>query len=211
MKIQPYVQKLNSSNEFKQFIGKNKDAYLIAGFFVLDFESGSNIHQIDYYVPSQKKVAAFTLDQNVDMKMLDMLTEETPKKLDIKTSIDLDALKGIIEDEMKNRNMTEQILKIIAVIQSIKGDKIWSVNCVLSGMEILKAHIEDKSKSVLKMEKSSVMDYLKKMPMAQLPKKKVSKGDLDNQLNQLDKLKDALKKQKEEMSQQSAESDAEGD
>jgi len=200
MKIQPYVEKLNASEEYKKFQGKYKDAFLVAGFFVLDFETGNNLHQIDYYIPSQKKVAAFTLDDKVVVQVLDTMNEKVPEKLDIKTNIDLDALKGILEDEMKNRNITEDIKKIIAVIQTIEGKKIWVLNCVLSGMEILKAHVEDESQTVLKMEKASVMDYMKKMPgagaMQQQPKEP-SPGDIDKQLEQLDKLKEVLKKEKE--------------
>jgi len=168
MKIQPYVQKLNNSQEYKEFKDKYSDAFLVAGFFVLDFEQGQNIHQIDFYIPSKKKFAAFTLDEGVNMQILDAAMDKVPEKLDMKTNIDLDALHGILEDEMKNRNMTEEIKKIIAVIQNIKGKKVWNVNCVLSGMEILKAHVEDESETVLKMEKTSFMEIMKKVPMEQM-------------------------------------------
>jgi len=203
MKIQPYVEKLNGSEEYKKFQEKYKDAFLVAGFFVLDFETGQNLHQIDYYLPSEKKVAAFTLDDKVILQILDTMNEKVPEKLDIKTNIDLDALKGILEDEMKNRNITEEIKKIIAVIQTIEGKKMWILNCVLSGMEILKAHVDDESQTVLKMEKSSVLDYIKKMPggaaMQQASPKEHSKENIEKQIEQLDKLKEALKKEKEEI------------
>ncbi len=164
MKIAPYVEKLNSSREFRQFQTDNPDSFMVAGFFVLDLEMGQNLHQIDYYIPSKKKFAAFTLDKQVQLQLLGSMSKKAPEKLDIKTKIDLDAIKGILEDEMKNRSMTEEIKKIIAVIQNIDGKKIWNVNCVLSGMEILRAHIEDESKSVLKMEKVSLVDIMKHIP-----------------------------------------------
>lgn len=195
MKIQPYIEKLNASQQFQQFKQEYSDAYLIAGFFVLDFEAGQNIHQIDYYMPKEKKVAAFSLGEQVDMKIMDMITDKTPEKLDIKTKVDLEALKGILEDEMKNRSITEEIKKIIAVLQTVEGDKIWNINCVLSGMEILRAHIEDSSESVLRMERASVMDYIKKLPQQQV-KRKPTKEELDAQLQQLDKLKETLQKER---------------
>lgn len=201
MKIQPYVEKLSTSKEYEEFQKKYNDAFLVAGFFVLDFETGQNIHQIDYYIPSDKKVAAFTLDDKVVLQILDTMTDKIPEKLDIQTKVDLDALKGILEDEMKNRNITEDIRKIIAVIQTIEGRKVWILNCILSGMEVLKAHIDDESETVLMMEKASVLDYIKKMPgtaMAQ-PKQELSKEDIDKQMEQLDKLKEVLKKEKEEI------------
>lgn len=165
MKIKPYIDRLNGSKEYKSFQKKHSDAFMIAGFFILDMETQKNLHQIDYYVPSEKKIAAFTLDGGVTMQMLDMMNNRmVPEKLDMQTNTDLDALHGILEDEMKNRSITDNINKIIAIIQTIDGKKVWNLNCVLSGMGILKAHVDDESQTVLKMEKSSIMDYVKKMP-----------------------------------------------
>jgi hypothetical protein len=105
----------------------------VAGFFVLDYETGVNIHQIDYYVPSRKQVAAFNLDGDVQVRLLDMMSKDkVPQKLEIKTKIDLDAIKGILEDEMKNRSITETIRKCVAVIQMVDGKKLWVLSCVTS-------------------------------------------------------------------------------
>jgi len=219
MKIQPYVNKLESSTQFKDFQQKFNDAFLVAGFFVIDFESGNNLHQIDYYVPSKKKFAAFTLDKGVQIQLMNSLDKKIPNKLDMKTNIDLDSLHGIIEDEMKNRNITQSIKKMIAVIQNLNGKKVWNVNCVLSGMDILKVHVEDSSETILKMEKNSMMDYIKRMPnlnqQAQTQTQaspsqpqvmqKPSKEVLEKQIAQLDKLKEALKQEEVEMEKDNSE------
>lgn len=202
MKLQPYVEKLSASKEYKTFQSKYKDAFIIAGFFVLDLEFGKHIHQIDYYIPSQKKVAAFTLDDKVSVQILETMTSKKPEKLDIKTKIDLDALQGILEDEMKNRNITDSIRKIIAVVQNIDGKKIWNLNCVLTGMEILRAHVEDESKTVLKMERSSIMDYIRKVPVQEMlqEKNKSKKGSAKNEedkIKKLEELQKALEKEKQ--------------
>ena len=215
MKIQPYVNKLESSAQFKDFQQKFNDAFLVAGFFVIDFESGNNLHQIDYYVPSKKKFAAFTLDKGVQVQLMNSMDKKVPNKLDMNTNIDLEALHGIIEDEMKNRNITQSIKKMIAVIQNLNGKKIWNVNCVLSGMDILKVHVEDSSQTILKMEKNSMMDYIKRMPnlnqqvsaqnqQSQTPSQaqvmqKPTKEMIEKQIVQLDKLKDALKQEEVEL------------
>lgn len=170
------MDKLSSAPEYKSFQKENHDAYLVAGFFILDLESGNNIHQVDYYIPSSNKIAAFTLDgPKIILQTLDAMNNNKPLPLDIKTKVDLDALAGILEDEMKNRSITEEIKKIIAIIQNIDGKRIWNISCILSGMGILKAHVEDDSRSVLKMEKSSILDYIKKIPSAEL-KKQMAEG-----------------------------------
>lgn len=205
MKIQPYVQKLQNSEKYKKFIREYSESFVVAGFFILDYETGVNIHQIDYYVPSKRQVAAFNLDGEVDVRLLDMMhKDKKPERLDLKTKIDLDAIKGILEDEMKNRNITETIKKCVAVIQMVDGKKLWVLNCVLSGMEILKAHVDDDSQTVLKMEKSSMLDYIKKMPQipAQQAPPKANKETIQKQIDQLNKLKEQLEKEKDNLEKQ---------
>jgi len=180
MKIQPYVEKLEASKKYKEFKEEHKDSFLVAGFFIIDLETKQNIHQIDYYIPSENKVAAFTLDGEVNLQILNTMGKKVPETLDLKTNVDLDALQGILEDGMKNRNMTEKIKKMIAVIQTMEGKKVWVMNCVL--------------------EKSSILDYVKTMPGRdpnQMQKGEPTKEDLDKEIEQLDKLKDALTKEKE--------------
>jgi hypothetical protein len=133
--------------------------------FVLDFEAGQNMYQMDYFIPGEKKVAAFSFGDDIKMQLLETAgSDKIPEKLDIKTKIDLDALEGILEDEMKNRSISEEIKKIIAVLQMHEGKKIWNLHCVLSGLGILRAHVEDATETILKMEKISMIDIMKHIP-----------------------------------------------
>jgi hypothetical protein len=209
MKLQPYIKRLVASKEYKGFVKKHSDAFAAAGFFVIDFETGSNIHQIDYYIPSEKKIAAFTLDKGVAVQEMTLVNSKVPEKLDVENNIDLDELRGIVQDEMKNRSMTEDIKKMIAVLQTAEGKKIWNVNCVLSGMEILRAHVDDATKTVLKMDKISMMDIMKKMPQMQIaPKGGASIGpksseDVKQQIKKLNILEQAIEKEKENLEKKS--------
>jgi hypothetical protein len=202
MKIKPYVTKLTGSKEFKDFQKEHKDAFMAAGFFVIDFETGKNVHQLDYYIPSQNKIAAFTLDHKIIVQMLTLVNEKMPGRLDSEVSTDLDTLKGILEDEMKNRGITEDIKKIIAILQNIDGKNIWNLNCVLSGMDILKAHVDDKSQTILKMDKSSIYDYIKKVnpkDLMKAPKKPQTKQDTEAEIKKLDALAKEIEKEKADL------------
>lgn len=227
MKIKPYVSRLHASPVFKEFQQKYSDAFLVAGFFVLDFETGKHLHQIDYYVPSKKKFAAFTLDNKIVLQLMNTMDKKRPQALDMQTNIDLDALQGIIQDEMKNRSITQSIKKLIAVVQTVEGKKVWNVNCVLSGMDLLKVHVEDDSETILKMERSSLLDYIKRLPAAAqpaasgtmvAPQQSVGVGSpttqamplqvkpttemIEKKIEQLDKIKDLLKKEEIELEKQ---------
>lgn len=214
MKISPYVEKLSSSEKFKEFSLNYPDNFVAAGFFIIDFESKKNTHQIDYFVPSLKKIAAFSLDDEVSLQMMDLLDKEKqPEKLDISVNVDLDSLQGILEDEMKNRGITQDIKKIIAVLQTVNGKKIWNLSCVLSGMDILRAHIEDISKSVLKMEKVSMFEMMKQHPNSKKnipglnntnnPEKtteeKPTKEELETELKKLENIEEEIKKEEKEL------------
>ncbi|MBI2449890.1 hypothetical protein HYV49_06390 [Candidatus Pacearchaeota archaeon] len=163
MKVLHYLHKLESSREYKKFIEDNKDSYLCAGFFVLDYENEKDIHQVDYYVPSKKKIAALILDGGVKVQLSKETQKKKPEKLEGNAKIDLDAIKGMIEDEMKNHMLTDKILKIIAVLHNSEGKRIWNINCILNGMGLLRIHIDDETGNILKFEKVSMMDFIKKI------------------------------------------------
>ena len=95
MKLQHCLDKLNKSSEYKEFKSKYKDAFMIAGFFILDLEKGINVHQLDFYLPKEKKVAAFNLDKSVQVQILEAMNQKLPAELDLKTKIDLDTLPGV--------------------------------------------------------------------------------------------------------------------
>lgn len=163
MKFEHYLARLHESPEYKKFKSKNKRSKLCAGFFVLDFETGKNMHQIDYFLPNGK-IATFILDEGVKCKISEQsLKKELPElKGEIKT--DLDALKGIVEDEMKNRTVTESIRKIIAILHILGDKRVWNLQCILDGLSILNVHVDDSDQTVLKFEKHSLLDMIKTIP-----------------------------------------------
>jgi len=205
MKIEKLIAKLNSSNEYKDFVKEYPDAFLAAGFFIIDLESNQNINQVDFFIPTEKKIAAFTInDEDVKMQVLEAISETIPKKIHGKIKIDLDALNGILLDEMKNRNITENIKKIIAIVQNIKGKNVWNLNCVLSGMEMLRSHVEDETETVLSMERNSLMDLMQTFSQSKPPinsPEKSSVKDMDPQieLKQLNRLEKEIKRERERL------------
>ena len=163
MQIKPYIEKLNSSSKFKEFISSNPDAYFSAGFFVLDFQDNNHLHQIDYYLPKKKKIMTFSVDEDIAMKLSETANKSIPKKIEGKINVDLDILKGLVEDEMKNNSITSKLQKIIAILQNIDGKLIWNLNCITTDMGIIKVHLDDDNHSILKFEKINLFDAVKKL------------------------------------------------
>ena len=48
MTFKETLEKIESSNEFKDFKKQNENAELVAGFFIIDFISNDNKKSLDY-------------------------------------------------------------------------------------------------------------------------------------------------------------------
>ena len=203
MKFNHYLKKVEESKEFSKFIKKNPKAYLAAGFFVLDYESGQNMHQIDYSLPDNK-VATFIIDpeKGIQYKISETALKKKLPKIKPGIETDLESLKGIVEDEMKNKIVTEKIRKMIAILHIMDNKLIWNLQCILSGLEILIIHVDDSDQTILKFEKHSLMELLKPTGGLQMmpkksgkaPGKKMTTADLEKLEQQLKKIKEKVKK-----------------
>lgn len=200
MKLEHYQKRVEESKEFRDFKKKNKKAYLAAGFFVLDFEGGKNMHQIDYALPNGK-IATFILDEGVKFKVSDQAIKKPLPEIKPEIKTDLEALKGIVEDEMKNRIVTESIKKIIAVLHILDNKPVWNLQCILDGLSLLNVHVDDKG-NVLKFEKHSLMEMIKKVPGLKMQQQAEQGKDqtqvTDNKQEVLKKIQEKLDEMKKQ-------------
>jgi hypothetical protein len=162
MKIKHFKEELEKSGVYKVYVKNNKEAYLSSGFFVLDFIEGKNQASLDFFNPSNKKIMSFKFENKITPNELKHIQENfVPKKIDIEAKIDIEQLKGILDDEMHNRGITKDIQKLIIILQKDEDKLVWHCTGLLSGLALLKAHVDDESKTVLLMEKSSLFDMIK--------------------------------------------------
>ncbi len=180
MNFQFYTEKAESSPEYEKFKKENPDAYLCAGFFVLVFsENEKDMHHLDYYLPKKHKIASFDVEnmqvkiseikkigqiqQKADNKERDKKQDNPQEIKNEEVKVDLSALKGIVEDEMKNHTITDKLSKIIAILQKQDNKLVWNLNCITLGFGIIKVHVADEDSSILKFEKANLMDFVKKV------------------------------------------------
>lgn len=201
MKFEHYLKKLEGSEEYKKFRRKYKDEYLCAGFFVLDFEGGKDVHQIDYRLPNGK-IATFFLDGDIKLKISEQAVKKDLPKVGGKINTDIEALKGIVEDEMKNRTVTEKIRKMIAILHTLDNRPVWNLQCILDGLGILLVHIDDSDQTVLKFERHSLMDLIKQVPgqistpAGKTDEEKAPKASMEELKKLQEKIEEAIKKSK---------------
>jgi hypothetical protein len=140
--------------------------YLCSVFFLRDFDEGNNETQVDFYSPLKKNMISFKVDKKVERvenKHAKTITNKklVPQPLPENIKMDIDEMKSTVLDEMHNRDMTYEIEKVLAFLNMTDGTPVWNCTVFLKGLGLIQAHIEDKSASVLFMEKKSLFDLIK--------------------------------------------------
>ena len=157
-------QKIQTSSEFQNFKQQHPQAQLIAGFFILDFLSNDNKETLDY--KTEKDIFTFTLKNNQIQINKDKLINDpnTPPLTQIQPQVKLDTqeLKNIVQTQAQNNNIQAKLNKIIAVLQTHNQQQIWNLTCMRDNLIILNIHIDSNTSEVLKFERKSMMDLIKR-------------------------------------------------
>jgi len=162
-----YIKRVKESDSFKQFMKEDPKAYLCSLFCTEDFVEKRKEIQVDFYSPKQKMIINFKVDKGVERvpigKKAETMTHKkfVPKPLDEDIKMDFDELEPALADEMHNRGMTYQIEKVLTFVNVTDGEIIWNCTAFLRGLGLLIVHIEDKSRSILYMEKKSFFDLIR--------------------------------------------------
>lgn len=204
MKFEHYLKRVEESKEFKSFKGKNPKAYLCAGFFVLDFETDKHMHQIDYFMPDNK-IATFVLDDGAKVKISEQPLKKKLPVIKNDAQTDLDSLKGIVEDEMKNRTVTGRIRKMVVILHMLDDKLVWNLQCILEGLGFLSVHVDDSDQSVLKFEKFSLLDLIKTPGQMMMKPKEAAEQvgeEVEDETEEPDKSSDKSRAIKEERAKQ---------
>lgn len=162
---------VKNSAVFDKFIKENPNAELIAGFFILDFLSNDNKETLDYKLPEGKsdKIYTFELTKNKEVimkqdRLLDTETPNQPKLVQIKSEvkIDLNEITDIAKKKAEENKITAKLHKIIAVLQNHENQLIWNLTCMLDQLIILHILISSETGEVIKFERKTMMDFIKK-------------------------------------------------
>ena len=153
MKFKQLLRELREKQCYGQFMQENPDAFLTAGFFVLD-DSGNNTFQLDYFIPKIEKIAI----SSYPFDRFKIQEDEIKKaeRLDENINIDICDLKEKVEDIKLKNNYNRNTNKIIAVLKDGK----WNLTCFSSSLDILRIFVDCFSGNCDKFEKASLMDFM---------------------------------------------------
>jgi len=162
MNLQFLIEKLEASEEFKNFMKENPKAYACSGFFVIDLEKGNdNKSHIDYYVPSSKEIFSFQLEDGVKKIPVDIIDERVPEKVSLNYDINFDDVQKLIADELEKQNVKNKIQKILLSLQSLDGKEYFLGTVFISSLGIIKIEIDIDKKEITNFERKSFLDMMK--------------------------------------------------
>jgi len=166
MNFQFYWEKLQNSPEFKEFIKENDEAYSCSGFFTLDKEGSDNQRHIDFFIPSQKKIFSFKLQEGkVEKIPMEIISEKAPEPISLNVDFTFEDVESLISQEMEKQNIRNKIQKIMISLQNFEGKEILVCTVFISMLGILKVHIDlegDRKGEVTLFEKKSFFDIVRR-------------------------------------------------
>lgn len=163
------LEKIENSVVFKNFKKQYPDSKLVAGFFVIDFLSNDNKNCLDY--KTNGKIFTFNLKENNDIEVVEDKLINNPDKpelqeIDKQIKVEINELPFIAEKQSLEHNISSKHHKIIAVLQKYEQNgelkQIWNLTCMLEGLIILNILINANTEEIIKFERKSMMDLIKK-------------------------------------------------
>jgi len=171
MKFFDVLKKVENSEAYKNFKKQHKNSYLAAGFFVLDFEEGKHMQQIDYV--TKNEIATFYVNGEIKIKLeskkeiereIGIKEELAELKLPKKLAVDIEDIEDKAKDVIDAMELGDRAInKIIAVLQIHNSKTIWNLTCILSGFLIVTIHIDAVNGDILFNEKKDIFDIMRKL------------------------------------------------
>lgn len=164
MNLKFYLEKLNSSEEYKKFKEENPDAFFCSAFFVVDktnLKSPDNRQHFDCYVPSKNQMFSFQLENQIKLVPIEMIGEKKLPKILLNYDFDFEEMEKIIVEKMKQEQVKNKIQKIFFSLQNLEGKDFLIGTIFISTLGLLKINIDIAEKKVTEFIKKSFFDMIK--------------------------------------------------
>jgi len=163
MNLQFYLEKLYSSDVFKNFMKENPKTYMCSGFFTIDKEGKDNQRHVDFYIPDTKKMFSFRLEKAIKKIPVETVTKKIPLKIKPDFNFNFEEVEEMIVNEMEKQDIRNKLRKIIFSLQNIKGKNFLVCTVFISMLGLLKIHIDLKEKKIVLFEKKSFFDLMRRV------------------------------------------------
>jgi len=160
MNFQFYREKLEESTVFEEFKKKNLDSYFCSGFFVIDKEGKDNKIHFDYFLPKEKKIISFQLEEGIQKVPVEVLDKKVPEKVPLDHDFDLEDVEELITKEMENKGIKSKLQKILVSLQKVNGKTSLVGTVFISMLGMLKVQIDIENMKIIQFEKKSFLEMV---------------------------------------------------
>jgi|SRR5208283_2560610 len=161
MNLQFYLEKLNSLENFQEFIRENPKAFFCSSFFVLDKDGNDNKQHFDFFNPADNKIMSFQLEDDGKMVPLEFINISTPSEMSVDIDFDFDYIERKILGEMMSQDIKNKIQKIIISMQKVNGKNFLVCTVFISGFGLVKVNIDLDENKITDFDKKSFFDMVK--------------------------------------------------
>lgn len=161
MNLQFYLEKLHDSENFQEFKKENPSAFLCSGFFVIDKEGEDNKQHFDFFVPTDKKIFSFQLEDGCKKVEVERVDDKVPEEISLNCDFDFGEIERMIESRMFDDNIKNKIQKVLLSLQKLEGKDFIIGTVFISGMGIIKVNIDVAEKKIIHFEKKSFFDMMR--------------------------------------------------
>ncbi len=159
MEIKKAYENLLSSEEYKSFLKNEKKSYLTHAAIITE-ASKKDGWEFGFYNKETDKITTFTTNPVKRHPEDEAFKKEgtTIKKLDLgKVETTYKEITSLAEQYRKKNHTSEQIIKIIAILQHLHK-QLWNITLITRSFSIINLKIDAKTKEMLSASKSSIMD-----------------------------------------------------
>jgi len=165
MDFQFFVEKLEGSEEFKDFKKKNPKAYLCSGFFAFDIANAGkeNTYHLDFLLKAEKKIMSFKLENGIELMENKSFGNEKFDLVEIpmNLSFEFKDFEAMIIERMEKEGIKNKIQKLLYSLQRVEGKDYLVGTVFITGFGLVQVNIDITNKAIEKFEKKSFMDFLK--------------------------------------------------
>ncbi|MDD5193746.1 MAG: hypothetical protein PHF67_04140 [Candidatus Nanoarchaeia archaeon] len=165
MTFKQTYETITSSEIFRDFKKQFPEAEFCTGFFITDFFGNDNKKSIDFKVG--EKIFTFSINELGNLKMNEdelIKTKQFPtlEPINPEFKVDLDEAESTAKIKAVGNGINAKFSKIISVLQKYEGKQVWNLTCMLEGLIILHVIIDANTGEVIKFERKSMMDLIRK-------------------------------------------------
>ncbi len=158
MEVKQAYEKLVNTEEYKEF-KKNEKAYLTHAALIRETNNKGG-WEFGFYNKETDRITTFTTNPVKRQPEDEAFKQEgkTVKKLDLeKVETTYKEITGLAEQYRKKNHPSEQIIKIIAILQHLHK-QLWNITLITKSFNIINLKIDAKTKEILSASKSSIAD-----------------------------------------------------